>query len=451
MGKKIIITIALLLFVAALVVFFGLRSFAADEARKFLAEKGVPVQSLTLESLTPNTITLRDVVLGEDDNFKAKNLVITRLSGASLQTARIQVQADGIHLQAAHNGKGWLMGGVENLWQKPTSQKETGENAKQARFSLKNGTINMEGSLQADVQGVLTAQALHYAAKGMDAQITNLTVKPKMANQSRLRVPFTIQKIEARNEQGLLVAPLQANGTIYHTLGQQALSGDVVGEDLNKKIKLSGTIKHALDKSAGTVQYRTNAVPFGESGARLQLKELLPILAQSLPTPTLDFKTTGLLHYSGSGLETLDGKLLFNNLNAGTALAKALPGYGTLQGQLKGNIPFHLTPNSWHIKNGEISNQGAMKMAAIKGKKAEKIKSLASGIAGLFGKKVKIAAFDGVNISKLALGLNSLNDKGDLAVKGGLSGHNPLLKRPVNLNVDFNTNIKDLLGKFSGK
>lgn len=448
---KILLAIAVLLIVLGVVVVSAIRGFAADAARKFLKEKNVPVHTLSLESLTPNAITLRDIVLGEDKNFKAKNLIITRISGTSLENIRVRVEADGVEIHATHNGKDWALGGVEHLWQ-PGSNSDNNHAEQSASFDLVDGKLDVTGSLNADIEGIITAQALNYQAKGLNAALSKLQITPKVTGgaQQKLTVPFTVEKVTARNDKGLLITPLRAKGNIYHVLKSDALQGTVTATDLSQKLRVDSNIAHRLAASKGTVTFKTNQIAFGEKEGTLSLAELLPAIAGKTPTPSMQFQTDGTLQYAANGLKTITGKVHFSRLQAAGLLAQALPNYGNLEGELKGDIPFTLTPDSWQIKNGTIENATPMKLSILKGN-TDKVEELASNVAALFGKKIKVNNFDGVNISTLSLLLNSVNKQGDVSLRGKLNGHNPLLKRPVNLNVDLQTNLNNLLGTLSIK
>jgi hypothetical protein len=442
--NKWLVGVVLVITAIAATIFFGIKGFAASEAHRFLAERGVPVNQLTVASITTDKIILQDVSLGHDENFKAKSMTITRLSGTSLDQIKLRIEASGIGVHGVHNGKAWLLGGVENLWQEPA---KPSDNKNMASITLTNGSINVEGSKNADITGVLRIASLNYQAKGLRALASTIEITPHVSERvTLLNIPFTIAQININNDEGALLAPLSAAGSMRHKLGSDLLTGTLKARDLNKILRIKGDITHSISKQQGKILLTSNKVNLGEAQkGQISFATLLPVIAASTPTPEMQLQMSSVLLYTPDGLQNMDGVLNVDNAQAGSLLKAALSKYGELSGRLKANIPFALTPDSWKINNGHIENIGPMKLALAGQKKQKKLENIANSIAGFLGKDIPAGALDAVNISTLKLALNSINNSGDVLLKGALNGHNPLLNRGVKININLTSNLNDMM------
>lgn len=429
----------------AFAVWYGIRGFASDEVRKFLAERDIPVASLTIETLTPSMIVLKDVAIGEGSAVKAKSVTITRLSGTSIDTMQVQLDASGISINGKNTPKGWSFGGVERLFpseNKPASTKEISP----ASVAISDANLQAKGALAGDIAATLRAKRMAYTTDTDTLLLDGIVLKPDLASAKRLvTVPFTVDSASFSNIDGAVFTPLALKGTMRYALDAGNLKGDFSGVDATKKFRMNGTVDHMVATGKGTVSIATNDVALGSSEGRLKLTDLLPMMDASRPTPTMRGKLQSTIALGKEGYESVKGTLDVFSLDSGALLQDALKGHGTLDGLLKASLPFTITPKGWKILDGHVLNDGPMKLALLKDDK----KDIVSGIAGLLGKSVPEGALDGVNISVLDLQALSTNEEGDIVLKGKLKGNNPMIRKDVIINVNISTNLMDMLRSLS--
>lgn len=430
---------------AGTALWYGLNAFATDEARRFLAARDIPVERLTITSLTTKQIVLSDVAIGEGSAVKAQKVTITRLSGTDVNTMQLRVEGSGIDIRAKNTRNGWSFGGVERLF----PRNERSASAKQiteASLHLSGVTLDAQGSLAGDIAGTLNASNFIYKNENDLLELNKLTMKPALnAQRGSVAVPFSVGSASFSGKDGMVFTPLALTGTMNYALASNQLKGNFSGRDGTKRFAMNGTIDHNLVSGTGVVKIKTNDIALGESADRLKLSQLLPTMDTSKPTPSMRGQLTSTITLGKDGYESVDGMLEVFSLESGALLSDALSGHGTLDGLLKAKLPFTITPKGWMIKNGDVINDGPMKLEMIKQKEAQVI----SGIAGLLGKNVPNGALDAVNISSLNLQAMSTDDQGEMVLKGKLQGNNPMLKRDVIININLSTNLMDMLKSLS--
>lgn len=422
-------------------VWYGFNAFATDEVRRFLAERDIPVQRLTIESITTKHIILKDVSIGEDGAVQASNITITRLSGNNLNTMQVQLQGTGISLRGENTKTGWSFGGVERLFPKEESN-ETPKEITKASVALSDVSIDAQGSLTGNIAGTLNAASADYKNENDHLALSKVTLKPSLNAASRtVTAPFTIGSASFARSEGKVFTPLALSGTANYALATNQLKSDFTGTDSTKKFKLTGTINHNAATGVGTVSAKTNNIAFGDTGGRLKFSQLIPTMDAERATPIMNGALASTIKLGKEGYESVNGVLDVFSLEPGVLLKDVLGKNGNLDGKLKAKLPFTVTPKGWKINNGDVKNDGPMKLAMLQ----EKQQQVVSGIAGLLGKSVPQGALDTVNISSLDLAANSTNDQGEMVLKGKIQGNNPMLKRDVVINVNLSTNLMSML------
>lgn len=438
---KWLLVIVLVIGGLAAAIWYGFNAFATDEVRRFLAERDIPVQRLTIESITTKHIVLKDVSIGENGAVQAAAVTLTRLSGNNLNTMQVHLEGSGIELRGENTKDGWSFGGVERLFPK-TENKETPKEITKASVHLSGVSIDAQGALTGDIKGTLNAGGMEYKNENDLLELSKVTLKPSLnSNARQVTVPFTIGSASFSRTEGKVFTPLSLSGTAHYALEANQLKSDFSGLDGTKKFKLTGTINHNVATGNGKVTIKTNDVALGDAGGRLKFAQLLPTMDATRPTPTMRGQLASTITLGKEGYESVNGVLDIFSLEPGVLLADALGKNGTLDGKLKAKLPFNVTPKGWKISNGDVKNDGPMKLSMLQ----EKEQQVVSGLAGLLGKSIPQGALDTVNISSLDLNANSTDDQGEMVLKGKLQGNNPMLKRDVIININLSTNLMSML------
>jgi hypothetical protein len=439
--KHYIIGGALLLLFLAIVAFIIASVFSKDmiEGRilRTLAEKNVPVKSMDIAAVGVGSVVLENLVLGNGDAVKARRITAHYVKGNALENLELDVDIEGLEISAQVQNGALVMGGVERLWQPqaPASGKPSAD-------ILLAGDAKLTGGMHRPVEGTITLTAGSYSTAEMQLNITNATITPAYdATSTAMVMPFTVAEVSYLKNNLLQFTPVSLQGTAVHVLHSDDVSLDASLQDPSKKLTLSVKGNHALSSNRGSLDIANKEAVFG-SGA-LQFATLAPGIAADSSTPPMTLSHQSRLEYRAGALQVWRGTAAVNKLQPGGLIAKALGKDATLEGVADATVPFEITPQGWRIGGAAIQNEGLMVLKLISAGTSGAL----STIAGALGETPQ--ALDQINIDSLVLKALSTDSTGGMQVAGQIKGKNPIINRPVVLNINITTNIESLLKSLS--
>jgi hypothetical protein len=417
--------------------FFG-TSIAEKQVRAYLKSEGVPVTSLSVSSIWFDAVTLSNVKLGQDNNVTVESATLMRTGDKTYPYA---IDASGLKLKARVDGDLVDLGGVEKLWQKqpfPTKP------AKPIAIAL-HTDADVKGDGKQMVSGILEIATLTVSQQGLDTVVKSADVNIVTENGPSYKAPFVIDTLTVVQQGAEVVAPLKVKGEAIY---QPKTS---VADILARLNALDGAMEadihanYAVKSEAGTIKINTPVLQLGEG--KLELAKLLPQAAKDTPTPDMSLALKSIITLAKGDWQKMDVNADFDNAPVAKLFEKALGKGATLEGEIKGNVPITLTKDNWRINNAHMVNKGPMKLTMM-GQAA----GVVANMLDLLGKKGgdTARALQEVNVSTLDLTGNTTDAKGNMLIKGTIAGNNPAIGRPVQLNLNITTNLRDLLRSMAG-
>lgn len=422
---------------------YFLADIAQSQITHMLQQKNVPVASFTVSSVTPTSVTLSNVALGEKNALVAKSITLVYRGGTSLESLRLRIVTEGLQLQGKHYANAVRIGGVERLWE--PSGIEAG--ALKTRFSLQGDTdITVSADQYAD--GEITFKQLTLEQKELKVIATNGEIRPRVDAQE-VQVRYEIANVVAMQKSEAILAPLHVKGDAEMVVsnGEVKHHTTLHAVDLPFQAEIKGM--HIISTQAGTATLSVPETAFEPAG--LTFAALAPSAAKGVTTPPLKVKLASDVSYKAGGEMTLRGVLDVLGMPVGNIIASALGKGASMEGAIAGTVPFEWRgENNWRLKNAALANAGPMKLTLLP--VPAEVGGLVNALTAVLSKQnAPQGALNEVNVSKFTLSANSTDGQGNLLLKGAVEGFNPLLKRPVNLNLNLTTNLRDLLRSASQK
>lgn len=395
----------LLLLLAALAVgayvWFSRLALAEQQLRALLAQHNIPVQELSVTSITTRSITLGELVLGEGDAVRAKGGTLHFAydwRGGKLGDASAEIE--GLELQAKLQGGVLTLGGIERAW----GQVEAG----------KGEVIGL------GIGGNWTAQ---YRENGdLDATLAQGLLTLVQEGQD-------------------MVLPLELSAQVEGREGTYKLRGDFA----NTKQKVQGdfTGSYAMATGRGTINWNTKPMQFGADS--LTFAKLSPAFAEGITTIPARLSLSGKVDLA-PGKWTVTPTLSILELPVDGLLAQVL-GEGTVaKGSVKGTIPIRVTKGgAWRIEKSRLVNIGPMQLQLPADAAA------AQGLGQHPQAELVQQALSNLQIEKLTLDVMSTDNKGGVKLDWHFIGRNPELLggKPVDLTLAVTLNLQDMLNNLA--
>jgi hypothetical protein len=433
--KKFIYGSLALLGLILLAAWFFATNIAAEKAKSFLASKGVKVTSLEVSSLWFDSITVANLALGEAGNVTADSLTLTRTGDAAYPYA---IEADDLAIHGRAQGALVDLGGVEKLWQ---AEPFPASPPAPIAFSLATD-LDVATDAKALAKGLVAVAKLEVVQGTQQTTIINGDFNITTEDGPRYLVPFTIDKLILAQSGEAIIAPLAVKGTLRHDQLNAATMLDASLADEAKHFTATLTGKYDGKAEAGAATLTTPTLKLGKGA--LELAQFLPTYAAEIATPPMKLALAANLTLAEGNWRELRGSATFSDAPVAAILEEALGKNAHLEGKIQGRVPMIITPEGWRIDNAQMQNQGPMKLSLL-GNNAAALVSLLGKAGG------NAQALQEVNVSALNFTANTTDDKGNLLLTGQVTGHNPLINRAVQLNLNITTNLKDLLRSMSGQ
>jgi hypothetical protein len=427
----------------ALAMLFGIASFFLVDMLQaqmlaFLQQKNVPVTSFTVSHMTPTSVTLRDVNLGENHALTAKTITLAYRGGTSMQTVTVNIHAEGLSMRAAQHQKGWQLGGIERVWN--AAAKST--DAKATQVSVQGSADITVSAQKQQVTGDITISQLEVVEKVRTIRARDVVITPDIdGGFGTLRIKG--ENIEILQAGKMLLAPMRLEGKAVRKQGSDSIThaATVKGVEVPLEVNMAG--EHVLSSGAGKASIRTTELAFSPDG--LTFAALLPALAEGVDTPPMKLQVSDEISYKNKETPLHRGMVNVLSMPVGSLMAQALGKGATMEGTLKGSVPFVFrSEEDWQLKNAALENDGPMKLTLLP--VPEAVGGFVSTLSQILAKKDATAgALNEVNVSRMTLAANSTDNKGNMLLQGAVEGFNPLLKRPVKLHLNLTTNLHDLL------
>jgi hypothetical protein len=432
--KKLLLGLGIFLLLLAAASWFFATSIAENRARAYLAARDVPVASLTVRSLWFDAITLSDVALGQARNVTAASLTLSRTGDIAYPYA---IEAEDLKINGRAQGGLMDLGGVEKLWQRDPFPADASTSL---AFTVK-GDAELELSDKGALRG-LVAIAKATADQG-EHQLTlvNLVMEPTTSPGPIYHVPFTLDTLTIASVGAPLIAPLAARGEAQFSAPEGKANVTAALADARQHFTATLAGHYALASGEGEVTLATPTLTLG-NGA-LELASFLPTHAADLATPPMKLGLNARLILAQGGWETLSLNAAFSEAPVAAILEQALGKNARLEGQVEGSMPLTITRTGWQLDQARIRNQGPMRLSLLGGR--------AAALTSILGKAGTDArALQEINVSSLDAVASTVDANGTMQLTGRVVGHNPLLNRPVALNLNVTTNLKDLLRSMIG-
>ena len=429
--------------VVALAVLFGIASFFLVDMLQarmlaFLQQKNVPVNSLTVSHITPTSITLRDVNLGENHALTAKTITLAYRGGTSMQNLTVNIHAEGMSMRAAQHQKVWQLGGIERLWN--AAAKST--DAKATHYSVQGAADITVSAIKQQVTGDITLSQLEMVEKARTIRARDVVIAPDIdGGYGTVRIKGA--NIEILQAGKMLLAPMRLEGKAERKPGSDSITHTATMKGVEVPLEVTMAGEHVLSSGAGKASIRTTELAFHPDG--LTFAALLPALAEGVDTPPMTLQVSDDITYKKNETPLHRGTVDVLSMPVGKLMAQALGKGATMEGTLKGSVPFVFrSEQDWQLKQATLENDGPMKLTLLP--VPEAIGGFVSTLSQILAKKDTTAgALNEVNVSRMTLAANSTDNKGNMLLQGAVEGFNPLLKRPVKLHLNLTTNLHDLL------
>jgi hypothetical protein len=433
--KKFIYGMLALLGLILLAAWFFSTTIAAEKAKSFLISKGVKVTSLEVSSIWFDAITLSNLALGEAGNVTADALTLIRTGDAAYPYA---IEADNLRIHGRVQDALVDLGGVEKLWQaEPFPDLPPAPIA----FSLTTD-LDVATDAEALARGLVSVATLEVTQGVLKTILINGDFNVTTEDGPRYLVPFTVDALRFVQSDAPILAPLAVKGTLRHDQLNGATMFDASLADEAKHFTAALAGQYDGKAEAGAATLTTPTLTLGKGA--LELVQFLPAYAADIATPPMQLVLAANLILAEGNWRELRANATFNDAPVAAILEEALGKNAHLEGKIQGRVPMIITPRGWRIDNAQMQNQGPMKLSLL-GNNAAVLVSLLGKAGG------NAQALQEVNVSALNLTANTTDDKGNMLLTGQVTGHNPLINRAVQLNLNITTNLTDLLRSMSGQ
>ena len=427
--KKLLAGLGVLALLLVIAGWFFAARIAENRLRAYLLDHGVTVHSLHVARIWFDSVTLSDVALGEAKNVTARSLTLSRTGDAAYPYA---LRAEGLTVTGRAQGAVLDVGGVEKLWQKepfPADAKTpTG-------FTLK-GDADISFSRSAALRGDILITNASARQGEFQVRLTKLEVTPTTLPGPVYQLPFTLEQLTIISADAPVLAPLALQGNTQLDIPKAHADVTAALQDARKNFTATLAGSYALARDQGEVTLVTPTLRLGKDA--LDLATLLPAHAADIVTPDMKLALNARLQLAQGDWEKLAVTAVFSDAPVASILAQALGKGATLTGLLEGKVPLTVTKAGWQLEAARITNQGPMKLSLLGSK--------AATLTDLLGKAgTDMRALHEINVSKLDAVASTIDAKGTTTLTGTVLGHNPLLNRPVQLNLNLTTNLNDLL------
>ena len=435
---------------AVLIIGFGAAAyFIADiaeaEIHALLNEKGVPYHSIEVGGVSPTSITLENIVLGQDKEVTADSITIAYRGGTDLDSLRVNVDVENLGVVAQQHAKGWSIGGVEALWQPAGAALGPAL----ATIQLQNTAMDITGNKAPEFSGEVMIGSLSFQQpKALVADVKNAKLTPALAGK-QFTLGYDIASLTTVMKDGAspkqITAPLAIKGMAKHMLGADELAHNSTITALKKAFSLAVKGTHRIAAGSGNAKVSLPDTDFAPNG--LTFAALSPGYAAGVDTPDMRIAADVKAQYGRSAAPTLNGVLDIPRMPMIDIMAKSLGRGATMEGTLKANVPFTFrSAKNWRVENATIVNEGPVSLTLLPVKK-EAARAI-SAIVAAVTKKPELAQVgepNKINVRTLDLVLQSTNNQGGLRVSGAVAGDNPMFRNDVSMQVNFTTNLVDML------
>ncbi len=371
-------------------------SVAENVIKGELARLGIPVESLTVTAISPRSMTLTDLKLGEGRALHVNTATLNfAYDWSSRQLGAFDATLEGVELRAQIENGQVLIGGIEKAW----SQTLTTATGKAIAMAL-NGTVK----LNRDAAG-------HYTASLNDGLLTLIQ------NQKNMLLPLNVDATAEGN-----LSKLSAQGNFH---------------DARKRVNGKFRANYAVTEKTGKITWETQPMRFSEKG--FTFAQLSPGFAAGVATVASKLSVSGVVNLKPDQW-TVTPKITVLELPVDTLLASVLGDKAVVNGSVKGSVPIRISKGgTWRIEKSQLINIGPMNV---------KVNPETAGAAIETHPQAELVktALSNLEVQKLTLDVASTDNKGGVKLDWHFVGRNPDLMggKPVDLTLAVTLNLQDM-------
>lgn len=361
-----------------------------------LARLGIPVESLTVTAISPRSIVLTDLKLGEGGALHAQTATINfAYDWSDLQLGAFDATLEEVQLRAQIEDGEILLGGIEKAW----GAALTTATPKAIALSL-NGTI----TLARDAGG-------QYSAALDDGLLTLI-----------------------QNQKNMLL-PLNVAATAMGDLNKLAAQGNF--QDARKRVNGTFRADYAVTTKTGTITWKTQPMRFSQQG--FTFAQLSPGFAEGVATVASRLSVNGVVNLKPDQW-TVIPTITVLELPVDTLLASVLGDKAVVNGSVKGSVPIRVMKGgTWRIEKSRLINIGPMGI---------RVNPQTAGAAIDAHPQADLvkSALSNLEVQKLTLDVASTDSRGGVKLDWHFIGRNPDLMggKPVDLTLAVTLNLSDM-------
>lgn len=393
-AKIILLSLLALALITAAAAWWQSRSLAENLIRDYLAERNIPVESLTVVAVGSRHATLGDIALGEGGALRAKEAVVQfHYDWKNRILGDVKATLTGVEMRAQVQDGEVLLGGVEKAWSTALVTPND-----QAIAVLLNGDLVLNRT----------------ATGAMDAVLTDGSLSLSQSQKN-------------------LLLPLQLKATAKGTDTEFSIDGTFASKDG----KVDGTFAGMYDRTSKSGELKWNTQPMDFAPDGFTFAQVSPFYAADLDTIVSRLAIAGTLTMKPKKW-TVAPKLTIHSMPLEALLKDALGGSTQLEGRVKGDIPITIDQNGgWRINKSRLVNIGPMQMRLAQDTPALSGNPQAEMVKG---------ALSNLQIDTLTLDIQSTDSKGGVKLQFHFLGRNPdfLGGKKVDLNLAVTANLQDM-------